>query len=394
MKVLQVHNRYRFRGGEDAVFENTIELLRGHGVDVVALDKSSDVIGGALLRKVIAVATGVYSPGAARAMMALLERERPDVVHTHNLFPLLSPSILVACRRAGVPVVMTVHNYRLSCPIGVHFRDGAICEECRGGHEYRCLVNNCRGSLQESGAYALRGWVTHRLGLFRRNVTRFVAISAFLKDFLVADGLPADRIDVVHNAISLPETAADPGAGGYVAFCGRLSAEKGVAVLLEAARQNPDIPVRIAGTGELQEELARDAPPNVTFVGMLDRAALAAFYRGARCQAVPSVWHETFGLVAAEAMAHGIPVVASRMGGLQDLLVDGESGLLFEPGNAAALGAALRLLWDDPARAQALGRAARRHAEKEFDAPVHVARLMKVYEQALADRARVAVQSL
>ncbi len=393
MKVLQVHNRYRFRGGEDAVFENTIALLRDHGVTVAALDKTSDDIGGSMLRKMLAVASGVYSPKAARAMTALLERERPDVVHSHNLFPLLSPSVLVACRRAGVPVVMTVHNYRLSCPIGVHFRDGAVCEECRGGHEFRCLANNCRGSLQESGAYALRGWVSNRLGLFRRNVTRFVAISAFLKEFLVTDGLPAESIDVVHNAIAMPATAADAGTGQYAAFCGRLSAEKGIPVLIEAARQHPDIPVRIAGTGEMQAALAKDLPANVSFVGMLDKEGLAAFYRNARCQVVPSVWHETFGLVAAEAMAHGIPVVASRMGGLQGLFEVGVSGLLFTPGDAGDLGAKLRLLWEAPARAHALGQAARRHAEKEFDAPVHVARLMQVYEKALAGRARVTAQA-
>jgi glycosyltransferase involved in cell wall biosynthesis len=224
----------------------------------------------------------------------------------------------------------------------VHFREGAVCEECRGGREYRCAVNNCRGSLQESTAYALRGWVANRLGLFKNNVTRFVAISAFLKDFLVAEGIPAGRIDVVQNAITLPATPAQAGAGSYMAFCGRLSEEKGIPILLEAARQNPDIPIRIAGTGELREALERDAPANVRFLGQLDRNALAAHYRGARAQLVPSVWHETFGLVAAEAMGHGIPVIASRMGGLQGLFVDGESGLLFAPGDAQNLAAKMR----------------------------------------------------
>lgn len=390
MKVLQVHNRYRFRGGEDAVFENTIDRLRERGVQVSALDKHSDDIGGSLLRKAVAVASGVYSPAAARAMTSLLQAERPDVVHSHNLFPLLSPSVLVACRRAGVPVVMTVHNYRLSCPIGVHFREGAVCEACRGGHEFQCLRHNCRGSLQESGAYALRGWVSNRLGLFRDNVTRFIAISAFLKAFLVADGFPADRIDVVHNAIHIPATPADAGAGQYAAFCGRLSEEKGIPLLLEAARQNPDIPVRIAGTGDLLDALKREAPANVSFLGQLNRDALADLYRNARCQVVPSVWHETFGLVAAEAMAHGIPVIASRMGGLQGLFDDGDSGLLFNPGDASDLAAKLRMLWDDPARAQAMGRAARTHAVQEFAASVHVDRLLQVYERAIADHARVA----
>ena len=275
--------------------------------------------------------TGIYSPRAAREMQEAIARFKPDVVHSHNLYP-LSPSVLDACHAENVPVVMTVHNYRLACPIGVHFVRGANCERCRGNREYHCFLNNCRGSRQESLAYAARGWAATRLGWFKRNVTRYAASSQYLKDYLIDEGFPADRIDVVHNMIAIPDTQSDAGAGSYVAFCGRLSEEKGIPTLIEPARRLPDVSVRIAGTGELLDALKRAAPPNVAFIGMIYKPTLVAFYRGARCVVVPSVCYETFGLVAAEEMSQGIPPIVSRIGGLQTLIVDGGSGLHFAPG--------------------------------------------------------------
>lgn len=384
MKVLLAHNRYRFRGGEDAVVENTLRLLEEHGVETRLFDKASVEIPPGLLGKAKAVFSGIWSRAAAAEMDALIAEFRPDVVHAHNLYPLLSPSVLSAARRAGVPVVMTCHNYRLVCPIGVHFVRGAICERCAGGREYWCLLRNCRENRFESAAYALRNTATRMSGLFKRNVTVYIAISEFVKRRLAAAGFPEDRTEVLYNMIPYPDTPADAGAGRYAAFTGRLSAEKGVETLLQAAARLPEIPVKIGGVGPLETALKRVAPSNVVFTGVFDMAGLAEFYRNAAFVVVPSVWHEAFGLVAAEAMSHGIPVIAARNGALPELLEEDEAGLLFTPGDAADLADKMRLLWETPERRRAMGLAGRERAERLFSAEAHFGRLTAIYGRAIA----------
>lgn len=391
MKVLQVHNRYRFRGGEDAVVETTLRLLQENGMEARLFDKASAEIPGSMLHKTAAVFSGIYSRAAAREMTTVLQDFRPDVVHAHNVYPLLSPSVLATARRAGTPVVMTCHNYRMTCPIGVHFIRGAICERCAGGREYWCLARNCRENRFESAAYALRNAATRALGLFKKNVTRYIAISEFVKRRLTAAGFPEDRIDVLYNMIAIPDTPADAGAGGYAAFTGRLSEEKGVDTLLAAAARLPEIPVKIGGLGPIEARLKQAAPPNVFFPGMFDATALAGFYRDAAFVVVPSVWHEAFGLVAAEAMSHGIPVIAARNGALPELLEDGAAGMLFTPGDPGDLAEKMRLLWEDPARRRELGLAGRARAQRLFSAAAHFEGLRAIYRRAIADMSNSAV---
>lgn len=385
MRVLQVHNRYRLRGGEDAVVDATMALLHERGVEARLFTRDSGEMGG-VSAKIRGVATSIHSPEAARAIASEIDAFRPDVVHVHNVFPMISPAVFAVCGAKGVPAVMTLHNYRLTCPIGVHFMRGAVCTRCAGGREYHCALQNCRGSHAESFAYAFRGFATRVRGGFTRHVRAYIAISAFLKDRLVASGLPGDKIHVVHNMASLPEAAADASKGEYALFCGRLSEEKGLDVLLEAARRAPEVPVHIAGDGELRMALEQAAPPNVHFLGMQDRPALAALYAGARLAVVPSVWWETFGLVAVEAMGHGLPVIAARNGALPEIVLDGETGLLVPPGDAAALAAALRALWGDPARCAALGQAARARAASAFSRDRYFAGLMNVYTRVIGEK--------
>lgn len=362
--------------------EDTLALLNRRGQHAVLYDKASGDVGEGAASKLRAVFSAIYSPASRREMAGLLAREHPDIVHVHNLYPLLSPSVLSACHAAGVPVVMTVHNYRLICPIAVHFRAGRICEDCAGGREWWCALHNCRDNRLESAAYALRNWAVRVLGFYRKHVTAYLAISGFLKERLVAAGLPEDRVWVVPNMIGLPETAADAGAGAYAGFAGRASEEKGIGVLVEAARRAPEVPVTIAGHGPLLPKFQADAPDNVTFPGMLSRGGIAEFYRRARFLVVPSVWYETFGLVAVEAMSHGIPVIASKIGGLQEIVRDGETGFHFEPGNAEDLAEKMRILWNDPARCRAMGQAGRAVVQREYSEDVYFGNLMNAYEAA------------
>lgn len=384
MRVLQVHNRYRLRGGEDAVVEATLDLLGRRGHEARLFDKHSDEVAGGALSRLSAVFSAIYSRSSRREMERIIDEWRPDVVHVHNLYPLLSPSVLAACRARGVPVVMTCHNYRLVCPIAVHFVHGALCEACVGGREYRCFTNNCRDSRLESAAYALRNYVTRRAGLFLNNITLYLSISEFLKKRLIEAGVPEQRIEVVPNMIRIPAEPVDATQGAYAGFAGRASEEKGIPVLVDAARRLPDVPVHIAGHGPLLETLTAGAPGNVVFPGMLTRAGLDEFYCRARFLVVPSVWHETFGLVAVEAMSRGIPVIASRMGGLQELIEDGVSGFLFAPGDAEDLAGKMRRLWADPDLCGRMGRAAREQAVRRYHEDVHYEMLIAAYARAIA----------
>jgi glycosyltransferase involved in cell wall biosynthesis len=387
MKVLTVHNRYRWRGGEDAVVDNTQHLLAERGVQAPGFIKSSQGLNSSIAQKAQAFFTGIHSSASGKEMGEVLAKEQPDVVHVHNLYPLLSPSVLEACTDAGVPVVMTLHNYRLTCPIASHFIHGELCRRCLDQGAHWCFLRNCRGSRVESAAYAARGVYANRTQVFARNVTVFIAISQFLKDFLSGAGYPADRIHVVYNAVSFAAPVAERGAGQYAAFVGRMSEEKGIPVLLEAAAQLPEMPVKIAGDGPLHEELQTKAPANVEFVGRLASEGLDAFYRNARFVVVPSVWYETFGLVAVEAMGRGVPVIASRIGGLQELIAEGEAGLLFEAGNATDLAAKMRQLWSQPEAARLMGATGAQRARDEYNEDTHFQRLMQVYEAAIARHA-------
>lgn len=383
MKVIQLHNRYRVRGGEDVLVDAIVRMLRERGVRVCEFVRNSREIRPGLGGRAAAFLGGTYSPSARAAMSRLLRRERPDLVHAHNLYPLLSPSVLVACRREGVPVVMSCHNFRLLCPEGTFFSHGAACEQCLGGRERRCVLRNCRGNLLESAGYALRCYVARRFRLFKNNVSLFVAPTHFVRRKLAENGFGRSEFRVVPHMVSAPPSGVDSSHGEYAAYVGRLSPEKGIDVLLAAAARCPDVPVRVAGRPSEALEVAAQAAKNVKLVGRLDRAQVDEFYARARFVVVPSVCFESFGLAAAEAMGHGLPVIASRIGGLPEVVEDGTTGLLSEPGDAAELADGMQFLWDRPDVGRQMGEAGREKALREYAPEVFFRRLTDAYARAI-----------
>lgn len=386
MRVLHVFNKHRGFGGSDRATAATIAVLRTRGVQVEEFVRDSNDLPAGLPGKLTAFVGGLYAGEALRAFDAVLAARRPDLVHVHELYPMVSPWVLPRARRAGIPVVMTCNDFRLSCPVATHYTRGAPCYRCLGGREHWCVLRNCRDNLPESVSYALRNASARAFGLFRRHVLRFVAISAYQRDFMIQHwGLDPSRVVLNHCAIDLPpQPVADPASGAYVAFAGRFVHEKGVAVLVQACRL-AGVPLALAGDAPTHPAVS--AGDDVRCVMTRSDAELAAFYRGARMLVVPSIWPETFGIVAAEAMGHGVPVVASRIGGLPGSVRDGETGLLAEPGDVQDLAAKIGRLWADPALARRLGAAARRHAEQSFGHEAHFQRLMAVYDQALTSGA-------
>lgn len=382
MRLLHVYNYHRRGGGSDNATRATIRVLRERGVEVETLERDSARLSPSLSGKVRAFTSGLYAPEAVAEFRARMDRFRPDIVHVHELYPLISPWVLPECHRRGIPAVMSVYDYRLTCPVHNHYYGGSVCTRCIGGREHHCVTQNCRGSRAESLAYGLRNALARRLGLFSKNIDLFITPTRFAADWLIEHGAVGDgRVTVIPCVIDIPDDTVDPAAGGYVAFAGRFVPEKGVEVALAAARR-ARLPLWLAGDADTHP--AVQPGDDVRFVRTKTREELAAFYRGARMLVMPTLWFETFPLVIGEAMSHGIPVLASRIGGLPETTIDGVTGLLFEPGNVDELAARMRQLWDSPELCSQLGRRARTHIEQAASPQRHAQLTMAAYESVLA----------
>ena len=383
-RVLHAYNLHRGGGGADNATHATIAVLRDAGIEVDEFVRDSSSLGDGLGAKLRAFADGLYARDAIRAFIAQLNAKRPELVHVHELYPLISPWVLPECSRRGIPVVMSVYDYRLTCPTHNHYFDGQVCQRCTTEGEWACVRQNCRGSRAESLAFALRNTVARRARLFTDHVSCFVTPTRFTADWLVRQaGVAADAGRGVPCMIELPAAPVDdPAAGRYIAFAGRFVPEKGADIAIAAARR-AGVPLWLAGDRHQSlEGLASDDA--VRYLVTHDRAELAAFYRGARAFVMPSIWFESFGIVVGEAMSHGIPVLASRIGALAETTLDEQTGLLFEPGDVDGLARAMRRLWDDAELVRQLGRGGRAHIERQSSRAAHQRMLLDIYANVLA----------
>lgn len=380
MRILIAHNAYQQRGGEDAVVEAEIALLREHGHDVELYSLHNDAING--MSKAGAAMTAVWSRRSSQDISEACERFRPDVVHVHNTFPLISPSLYWAASRQGVPVVQTLHNFRLLCPQAIFLRDGRICEDCLGKLPWRSVARKCyRDSAAQTAVVA--GMLTaHRLlGSYRERVTRYIALNAFARDKYVEGGLPAERFRIKPNFVCStgrpPET---PRHGGL--YVGRLSHEKGLDVLAGAMRLLDGNDISIVGSGPL-EPVARNAAGE-RYAGYLALDEILQHMRTARYLVLPSICYENSPRTIVEAFSCGLPVIASRLGALAGIVRDGVTGLLFEPGDARDLAA--KIAWADshPEDMARMGRAAYADYLAQYTPERNHDILMDIYEDAIA----------
>ncbi len=348
-------------------------------------------------------ATGrmLWSKSSSDGIGAVVDRFRPDVAHLHNVYHQLSPSVLWALRRAGVPTVMTLHDYKLICPSYQLLAGGSICERCVGSSFRHAITMRCKdGSLGASLTLAVESTVHRALGAYGHAST-LICPSRFLAERMLAAGFAAERIKVLDHFVDIDiDTDTDIGlrAGiirpstpddGPIVFAGRIASEKGVGVLIDAiAQAGPEARLVIAGDGplraELEERAARIAPGRVSWRGRLDRAAVHALIRSARAVAVPSVWHENQPIIVLEAFACGVPVIATTLGGLPDLVEDGSTGLLVPPNDPEELARAITMLLEDPERARGMGARARAVAVGRFARDRHLDELDGIYATALA----------
>jgi len=386
LSVVVVHNRYRSAqpSGEDRVVDQETALLREAGHRVSTFERRSDDIASMSLARKVAVPLKVpYNRSARADLLARLRTFRPDVVHVHNTFPLMSPAVLDACTEAGVPVVATLHNYTQVCPSGTLFRDGAPCTACVGRLPLPSVRHGCYRGSSVATVPVTVGFLANRRRWWS-SVSRFFCISSTQRDTLVAAGMPAERLSVKYNFV--PDAGVHrTGRGRHFLYLGRLAEEKGVRLLMAAwDRVSAGVPLVIAGAGPLEAEVTAWAAtrPDVRFVGLQDKASARALVAEAVAVVVPSMWLETFGLVVVEAAAAGVPTVAADHGSLSELVADGVTGLTHRPGDAGSLAAALdRSVVLSPL----LGPAARALYEAEFTPAVGLRDLVAGYRAAMSD---------
>jgi len=383
VKVLQVHNAYRFRGGEDVVVERERELMVSHGDDVETFQLENH----SLTPGLAAAAATIWSGDSYRALQRAIQRFKPQIVHFHNTLPRISPSGYYAASGLGVPVVQTLHNFRMACPSGLLFRDGRVCEDCLGKRfATPALANRCyRDSLAATAAVAVMLTVHRTIGTYERAVDAYIALTAFSRDLFERHGLPAQRIHIKPNFATDAGGPGD-GSGGFALFVGRLSPEKGVATLLTAWREHsPGLPLTVAGDGPMRpvvEEASRRSGGSIRFLGQITPSHAAELMRSAALVLFPSEWYETFGLTIVEAYAAGTPVVASRMGTMLSLVDDGRTGRHFTPNDAAALASTVRTMIASPGVLDRMRAAARTQWERHYSPEVNYSRLRQVYEAA------------
>lgn len=393
LKILQVHTGYREPGGEDAVVRAEGELLTAAGHDVIThfvRNPSSPVAAGASL------ALSSWNPLAARELQGVINRVRPDVAHVHNTWYALSPSVLAILSNAAVPVVMTLHNYRLLCVNAQLFRDGGPCEDCVGSHPWHGVWHRCyRGSAAASAAAAAVVAVNHRRRTWERHVAVFLTMTEFAKERFVVGGLPSEQIQVKpHSIIDPGPRIAPPSASRSILFVGRLSREKGPLVLVEAMARlgKADLELLVIGDGPERTTLERQASPRVRFAGHLEPCQVRDEMRQARALAFPSLCYETFGMAVAEAMAAGLPVIASDLGGTPEIVGD-QAGRLVPPGDITAWTAALRGLADD-AFVDRAGVAARQRWRERFSPPAVLPMLEATYHRVVTSSERASAQDI
>lgn len=382
MKILFVHNFYQITGGEESVLRAEVQLLQDHGHEVRTLTEDNKSI--QQMSRLDLAGKTLWNSEFAAKTEAEVRKFRPDVVHFHNTFPLISPASYYAVRDAGVPVVQTLHNYRLLCPNALFFRNGQVCEDCLGksvplpGVRHRCY----RGSRMASAVVA--SMITyHRFReTWTQEVDRYIVLTEFARNKFIQGGLPADKLVVKPNFVQR-KIEAGRGEGGFAFFAGRLSQEKGLGVMLDAWNlPGRTMPLKIAGAGP-EEELVREAAarnPLIEFLGLQKPEEVLSLMQNASCLIFPSVWYEGLPMVIIEAYAAGLPVVASNLGGMSSLIQHGKTGLHFEAGSSHDLARQVDLLASSPDLQREMRAGARQEYEAKYTSEKNLKALVGIYE--------------
>jgi glycosyltransferase involved in cell wall biosynthesis len=375
--ILAIHNYYQQAGGEDEVYRSEAALLQVRGHSVVRYQEENARIASAFATGL----TATWSRSSYRGLQAAARSRQPDLAHFHNTFPLISPSAYYAVKSVGLPVVQTLHNYRLLCPAATFLRNGTVCESCLESRSLLpALRHRCyRGSLPGTTAIAAMLAIHRAVGTWQRMVDVYIALSEFARRKFIDGGLPPERIAVKPNFLGVDPGPGD-GQGDYALFVGRLSEEKGIRVLARTWQNLTDVPLVVVGGGPLE---SIEWPVGVTVLGNQPREKVFSLMRAARVLVFPSIWYECAPMTIMEAMACGLPVIASDLGSIPEFVDNHRTGLLFRPGDAEDLARQVRWAWEHPEELRAMRTAARREYEQKYTAERNYRLLIDIYEQAI-----------
>ncbi len=380
MKILVAHNAYHYRGGEDTLVDAEIAMLRRHGHEVMLYRRDNAELD--RMTSAGAAAGALWSFRTVDEIRRLHRRFRADLIHAHNIFPLISPSLYGVARQFGLPVVQTLHNFRLICPQAMLVREGKVCTDCVGRLPWRAVLHRCyRGSLPQTAVTSAMLSLHRVLGSWSRGVSRYIVLNRSSCDLFVSGGLPPAKLRIKPNFVEssgMPQWTQR--AGGL--FIGRLSPEKGLATLALALQSLPDMTIDVYGKGPLQAMVEQTS--GLRYCGYLPSLQLRQCMQRAAYLVMPSTGMESFGLAAIEAFACGVPVIASRQGGLGELVTHGKNGLLVEPGDPAALAAAIAQAHAHPEQMRRMGIDAYQTWRTHYTPERNYELLMRIYDEALS----------
>ncbi len=385
MKIFLAHNQYQQAGGEDQSVAAEIAMLETFGHEVIQYRIHNDAIQN--MSRVGVAARTIWNSTSYREVRELIRTHRPEIAHFNNTFPLISPAAYYAARKEGVPVIQTLRNYRLICPDAYLLRNQKICEDCMGRlFAWPAVVHGCYRKDRKASSVVATMLATHRLlGTWKDAVDVYIALTEFGRETFIRGGLPAAKTVVKPNFV-YPDPGPDAGLGNYVIFIGRLSEEKGIKTLLDAWRLlDRKVPLKILGSGPMEPivQEAAQSDERIQWIGQQSPAEVARLVGDAAFLVFPSLWYEGMPRTIIEAFARGTPVIASRLGAMQEMIAHDHTGLHFEPGNATALATLVEQLWLDPTRLSRMRNAARTEYEKHYRFETNHQSLMAIYQQAI-----------
>lgn len=406
MKIAMISSYHYVLGGIERVVFETTQMLRNNGHEVIPfamhdprnipseydkyfvdqrdISKISFSVG-----SLITAAKMIYNRDARIKIRKLIEDVKPDIAHVHHVYGRLSPSVLMELKRYNIPIVMTLHDYKLVCPNYKFYSNDVVCEKCDTHNFYQAILNRCvKKSFVASSVYCLESYLYKIMNTYENTVSRFIAPSKFMKDIMIDHGMNAQKFEQIYNFLNVDSYLPNYNKKKYIVFFGRLTVEKGLFSLLEAIKINRNIELIIVGTGEIEQEMKhivhRENLTNVVFTGFKAGAELRDLVSYARAVVVPSIWYENNPMVVLESFAYGTPVIGANIGGIPELVYSGDNGFLFSPNDSVEMAMAIQKIVEASDEAIAkMGRSAREFVEKNFCETVHYDKLMKLYNEVI-----------